>query len=67
MAVLQINKQDGAPEIRRRANLLYVLLAIVFFGLIARLVHLQLSTANATRFCPRITVCGSSAFPARAA
>jgi penicillin-binding protein 2 len=42
MAVLQINKQDGAPEIRRRANLLYVLLAIMFFGLIARLVHLQL-------------------------
>jgi len=42
MAVLQINKQDGAPEISRRANLLYVLLAIVFFGLIARLVHLQL-------------------------
>ena len=42
MAVLQINKQDGAPEISRRANLLYVLLAIVFFGLIVRLVHLQL-------------------------
>jgi penicillin-binding protein 2 len=42
MAALQINKQDGAPEIRRRANYLYVLLAIVFIGLTARLVHLQL-------------------------
>jgi len=42
MAALHINKQDGAPEIRRRANFLYVLLAIVFTGLSARLVHLQL-------------------------
>ena len=42
MTVLQINKQDGAPEIRRRANFLYGLLAIVFIGLVARLVHLQL-------------------------
>ncbi|HET7007659.1 MAG TPA: penicillin-binding protein 2 [Candidatus Binatia bacterium] len=41
MAALQINKQDGAPEIRRRANYLYVLLAVVFLGLTARLVHLQ--------------------------
>jgi len=41
MAALQINKQDGAPEIRRRANYVYVLLAIVFTGLTARLVHLQ--------------------------
>lgn len=42
MAALQINKQDGAPEIRRRVSFLYVLLAIVFTGLSARLVHLQL-------------------------
>src|SRR5215207_7621661 len=41
MPALQINKQDGAPEIRRRANYLYVLLAVVFIGLTARLVHLQ--------------------------
>lgn len=42
MAALQINRQDGAPEIRRRASLLYILLALVFIGLTARLVHLQL-------------------------
>jgi penicillin-binding protein 2 len=42
MAALQINKQDGAPEIRRRANYLYLLLVIVFTGLSARLVYLQL-------------------------
>jgi len=42
MAALQINKQDGAPEIRRRANYIYLLLAIVFIGLSARLVYLQL-------------------------
>lgn len=42
MASLQINKQDGAPEIRRRANYLYLLLALVFMGLSTRLVYLQL-------------------------
>ena len=38
----EINKQDGAPELRRRARLLYVLLAIAFLGLTSRLVFLQL-------------------------
>ncbi len=42
MATLEINKQDGAPEIRRRAAFIYGLLAIVFIGLTARLVYLQL-------------------------
>jgi len=37
----EISKQDGAPELRRRARLLYGLLAVVFLGLVARLVFLQ--------------------------
>ncbi len=38
----EINKQDGAPELRRRARLLYGLLIFAFLGLVTRLVHLQL-------------------------
>jgi len=41
-ALTEINKQDGAPELRRRARLLYLLLAVAFLGLISRLVFLQL-------------------------
>ncbi|HLN85265.1 MAG TPA: penicillin-binding protein 2 [Candidatus Limnocylindrales bacterium] len=37
----EINKQDGAPELRRRAVLLYALLVLVFVGLFARLIFLQ--------------------------
>src|ERR1043166_471105 len=37
-----INKQDGAPELRRRARLLYVFLVLAFFGLVSRLVFLQI-------------------------
>ena len=41
-ALTEINKQDGAPELRRRARLLYLVLAVAFLGLISRLVFLQL-------------------------
>jgi len=37
-----IAKQDGAPELRRRSQFLFVLLAIAFLGLTARLVFLQI-------------------------
>lgn len=38
----EINKQDGAPELRRRVRWLYWLLVVAFFGLSFRLVHLQI-------------------------
>jgi penicillin-binding protein 2 len=41
MAFTEINKQDGAPELRRRAVPLYVLLVLVFISLFARLTYLQ--------------------------
>src|SRR5256885_14100100 len=41
-ALTEINKQDGAPELRRRARLLYLLLAVAFLGLIGRLAFLQI-------------------------
>lgn len=42
MALLNdINRQDGAPELRRRTTLLYILLVLVFGGIIARLFFLQ--------------------------
>lgn len=41
-ALAEINKQDGAPELRRRARLLYVILALAFLTLISRLVFLQI-------------------------
>jgi len=41
-ALAQISKQDGAPELRRRARLLYVILAFIFLGLVSRLVFLQI-------------------------
>ena len=41
MALTEINKQDGAPELRRRAGVLYALLVLVFLGLFARLIFLQ--------------------------
>ncbi len=37
-----INKQDGAPELRARARLLYVVLIMAFLGLMTRLVFLQI-------------------------
>jgi penicillin-binding protein 2 len=42
MALLNdINRQDGAPELRRRTTLLYLLLVLVFGAIIARLFFLQ--------------------------
>jgi penicillin-binding protein 2 len=38
----EINKQDGAPELRQRVRWLYWLLFVAFFGLSFRLVHLQI-------------------------
>ena len=37
-----INKQDGAPELRARARLLYGVLIFAFLGLMTRLVFLQI-------------------------
>jgi penicillin-binding protein 2 len=43
MAVLaEINKQDGTPELRARARLLYAVLILAFLGLVTRLVVLQI-------------------------
>ena len=39
--ISDINRQDGAPELRRRVRLLYVVLVLVFGGLLARLFFLQ--------------------------
>ena len=42
MALLaDINRQDGAPELRRRARLLYLVLILVFGALLTRLFFLQ--------------------------
>ncbi|HWH78416.1 MAG TPA: penicillin-binding protein 2 [Candidatus Binatus sp.] len=38
----EINKQDGAPELRRRAGILYLVVILAFLGLGARLVYLQI-------------------------
>ncbi|HSC41391.1 MAG: penicillin-binding protein 2 [Betaproteobacteria bacterium] len=37
-----ISKQDGAPELRRRSQLLFIFIAVAFLGLITRLVFLQI-------------------------
>ena len=42
MALTEINKQDGAPELRRRATLLYALIVVVFVSLFTRLSYLQM-------------------------
>jgi penicillin-binding protein 2 len=49
-ALSEINKQDGAPELRRRARLLYVILALSFLGLICRLVFLQVISGERYTF-----------------
>jgi penicillin-binding protein 2 len=38
----EINKQDGAPELRARGRLLYLILIVAFFGLATRLAFLQI-------------------------
>ena len=45
-----INKQDGAPELRWRARWLYVILAIAFVALIARLLFLQVLSGERYTF-----------------
>jgi penicillin-binding protein 2 len=45
-----INKQDGAPELRWRARWLYVILAVAFFGLMSRLVFLQVVSGERYTF-----------------
>jgi penicillin-binding protein 2 len=37
-----ISKQDGAPELRRRSQLLFIFIAVAFLGLSTRLVFLQI-------------------------
>jgi len=37
-----ISKQDGAPELRRRSQLLFIFIVVAFLGLITRLVFLQI-------------------------
>jgi penicillin-binding protein 2 len=37
-----ISKQDGAPELRRRSQLLFIFITVAFLGLITRLVFLQI-------------------------
>ena len=49
-ALAEINKQDGAPELRRRARLLYVILAVAFLGLVSRLVFLQVVSGERYTF-----------------
>lgn len=49
-ALAEINKQDGAPELRWRARLLYVILALSFLGLISRLVFLQVISGERYTF-----------------
>jgi penicillin-binding protein 2 len=42
MTVLSdINRPDGAPELRARTRLLYIILVVVFLGLVGRLLDLQ--------------------------
>ena len=45
-----INKQDGAPELRWRARWLYAILAIAFVGLISRLLFLQVLSGERYTF-----------------
>ena len=46
VALAEISKQDGAPELRRRARLLYVILAFAFLGLFSRLIFLQILSGD---------------------
>ena len=50
VALGEISKQDGAPELRRRARLLYFILAVAFLGLVARLIFLQIISGERYTF-----------------
>jgi penicillin-binding protein 2 len=49
-ALANINKQDGAPELRWRARWLYVILTVAFLGLISRLIFLQVLSGERYTF-----------------
>ena len=49
-ALANINKQDGAPELRWRARWVYVILALSFLGLISRLLFLQVFSGERYTF-----------------
>ncbi|MGH7854300.1 MAG: penicillin-binding protein 2 [Candidatus Binatia bacterium] len=49
-ALADINKQDGAPELRWRARWLYAILAVAFLGLISRLLFLQVFSGERYTF-----------------
>ncbi len=50
VALGEISKQDGAPELRRRARLLYFILAVAFLGLVTRLIFLQIISGERYTF-----------------
>jgi penicillin-binding protein 2 len=50
MALANINKQDGAPELRWRARWLYLILALSFLGLVSRLLFLQVLSGDRYTF-----------------
>ena len=49
-ALANISKQDGAPELRWRARWLYVILTVAFFGLVSRLIFLQVLSGERYTF-----------------
>ena len=49
-ALAEISKQDGAPELRRRATLLYLIVACAFLGLTCRLAYLQILAGDRYTF-----------------
>jgi penicillin-binding protein 2 len=49
-ALANINKQDGAPELRWRARWLYLILAFSFLGLVSRLLFLQVFSGDRYTF-----------------
>jgi penicillin-binding protein 2 len=49
-ALANINKQDGAPELRWRTRWLYAILALAFLGLISRLFFLQVLSGERYTF-----------------
>ena len=50
MPALEISKHDGAPELRRRARLLYVIVALAFLSLLSRLAYLQIFSGERYTF-----------------
>ena len=67
MTLSDLGRKDGAPELRPRARLIYLLVALAFVGIMARLIFLQAIRANAIATCRRIIGFASRGFSARAA